>query len=183
MKSHNNPSGLHLTIFLADLRDEPVHFHIVATEAERQDLAQRFGLRALSALVADITVAQLQGGVALRVEGRLEADLTQACVVSLESVQQHIDDSFCLDFGEPADVLDTETGELLLAVDPNAPEPMPHGELDLGELLAEHLALAIDPYPRKPGVALDQILQTNGITLEAAQQSPFAVLSGLKNKR
>jgi uncharacterized metal-binding protein YceD (DUF177 family) len=183
MKPANQaPAGLHLAVSLADLKEEPSRYHVVATEAERAALAQRFGLRGLSAMEADVAVARLHGGAALRVEGRIRADLTQDCVVSLEPVQQHIDDKFTLDFGETADVLDTETGELVLSADQDAPEPMPSGELDLGELLAEHLALAIDPYPRKPGIALDQVLQSNGITLEGAQQSPFAVLSGLKNK-
>jgi len=181
--ANQSPSGLHLAVSIADLKEEPSRYHVVATEAERTALAQRFGLRRLAAMEADVTIAQLHGGVAMRVEGRIQADLTQDCVVSLEPVDQHIDDKFTLDFGEPADVVDTETGELLLSADQDDPEPMPHGELDLGELLAEHLALAIDPYPRKPGIALDQVLQTNGITLEGAQQSPFAVLSGLKNKR
>lgn len=183
MKPANQlPAGLHLAVSLADLKEEPSRYHVVANEAERAALAERFGLRSLTAMVADVTIARLHGGAAMRVEGRIQADLSQDCVVSLEPVQQHIDDKFTLDFGEPADVLDTETGELVLSPDPDAPEPLPHGELDLGELLAEHLALAIDPYPRKPGIELDQVLQTHGISLEGAQQSPFAVLSGLKNK-
>ena len=56
------------------------------------------------------------------------------------------------------------------------------GPLDLGELLAEHLALAIDPYPRKPGVELEQVLQKNGIDVKVGRASPFAVLSELKSK-
>lgn len=181
--ANQSSSGLHLAISLAELGDEPARYSLVATPDERAALAQRFGLRDLAAMRADVTVELLGGRIALRVEGRIQADLTQACVVTLEPVQQHIDDSFRLDFGDPADVVDIETGELVLSADEDDPEPMPQGELDLGELLAEHLALAIDPYPRKPGVALEQVLQNNGIALETATPGPFAALGGLKDKK
>jgi len=181
MKPANQSSpGLHLAVALADLGEEPVRYHVVANAAERAALAERFGLSSLAAMVADVSVARLHGGVALRVDGRIQADLTQPCVVTLEPVEQHVDDSFRLDFGEPADVVDAETGELVLSADD--PEPMPRGELDLGELLAEHLALAIDPYPRKPDVDLKEVLQGSGIEVGGAKVSPFAVLVGLKDK-
>ena len=35
----------------------------------------------------------------------------------------------------------------------DGPDPIIDGKIDLGELAAEHFALALDPYPRKPGVA------------------------------
>jgi uncharacterized metal-binding protein YceD (DUF177 family) len=181
MKPANQSSpGLHLAVALADLGEEPARYHVIANTAERTALAERFGLTALVAMVADVSVARLHGGAALRVEGRIQAHLTQPCVVTLEPVDQHIDDSFRLDFGEPADVVDAETGELVLSADD--PEPMPRGELDLGELLAEHLALAIDPYPRKPDVDLEKVLQGSGIEVEGAKANPFAVLAGLKDK-
>jgi len=174
-------SGLHLVVALSELRDEPARYHIVGTRPEREALAKRFELRALSALEADVTVSRLQGGAALRVEGRLQADLTQDCVVSLEPVEQHIDDHFRLDFGQSADVVDAESGELLLSSGVDDPEPMPQGTLDIGELVAEHLALAIDPYPRKPGIDLEQVLPKDG-SADNPQPSPFAVLAGLKTK-
>lgn len=178
----NSSSGLHLSVVLADLGEEPARYQVVATPAEREALAGRFGLRDLSAFAADATVARLHGGSALRVEGRIVADLAQDCVVTLEPVEQHVDDQFRLDFGEVADVLDAETGELVLSADADQPEPMPRGTLDLGEILAEQLALAIDPYPRKPGVALEEVLKSSGVSLDKGAAKPFAVLAGLKGK-
>jgi uncharacterized metal-binding protein YceD (DUF177 family) len=176
-------AGLHLRLPMAELGDEPARYHIQATPDELQALQQRFGVRQLAAMEADVSVARLNGGAALRIEGRIRADLTQDCVVTLEPVAQHIDESFRLDFAEPTDVVDMETGELVLSPDEDDPEPMPVGELDLGELLAEHLALAIDPYPRKPGVQLADVLQNGEIGVNQAKQNPFAVLSGLKDRK
>ena len=34
------------------------------------------------------------------------------------------------------------------------PEPIRAGRMELGELVAQHLSLALDPYPRKPGAEL-----------------------------
>lgn len=179
----NQVSGLHISIVLAELGEAPVRYELAATPAERAALAQRFDLRDLAAFRAEVSVARLHGGAALRVEGRIQADLTQDCVVTLEPVDQHVDDEFRLDFGDVADVLDVETGELLLSAEADQPEPMPHGTLDLGEILAEQLALAIDPYPRKPGAELDQVLQNSGVALDGAKPNAFAVLAGLKDKR
>jgi len=176
-------AGLHLRLPLADLREEPARYHIRATPDELKALRLRFGVRHVAGVEADVSVTRLNGGAALRVEGRICADLTQDCVVTLDPLEQHIDDSFRLDFAEPADVLDMETGELVLSPHDDDPEPMPVGDLDLGELLTEHLALAIDPYPRKPGVQLADVLQNSDIAVNQAKQSPFAVLSDLKDRK
>ena len=49
------------------------------------------------------------------------------------------------------------------------------GEIDLGQYVVEHLALELDPFPRKPGAEFVQ-------PPEPAEISPFAVLKALKPK-
>ena len=69
-------------------------------------------------------------------------------MVTLDPVPARIDERFEVDFLEGiqpavADLeLDAEAAE--------APEPAPDGWIDLGELAAEQLGLALDPYPRRP---------------------------------
>ena len=59
--------------------------------------------------------------------------------------------------------------------DPEAPDDIPYGggSIDLGEAAAEQLALALDPYPRRPGAVLAE-------TTAAADRSPFAALARLQ---
>lgn len=175
-------AGLQVIVSLNELGGGPVEFDIVPTPEELKGLARRFNLRSLDSLHASGLVSELRGGAALRVEGRLRASLTQNCVVTLEPVTQTVDEPFCLDFGDNADVIDAATGELVVAPDQDRPDPMPVGGIDLGEIVSEQLALAIDPYPRKEGADLDAVLRQHGISAGDGKPNPFAALAALKSK-
>jgi len=175
-------TGLQVTVSLKELGGDPVEFDIAPTPEQLKGLARRFGLRSLDSLHATGQVSELRGGAALRVDGRLQASLTQNCVVTLEPVTQTVDEPFFLEFGDNADVIDAATGELVVAPDQDPPDPMPAGSLDLGEIVCEQLALAIDPYPRKEGADLDTVLRQHGVAADAGKPNPFAALAALKSK-
>jgi len=149
---------------------------LTADATECAALARRFGLSALRGLSA---TARLQpeggqrGGRGVKVEGTFEAEVEQSCVVTLEPVVSRLADRFVLQFAEaaegPAAELDVE------AEDP--PEPLVDGAFDLGEAVAELVALAIEPYPRAPGAVFEAPVGVN-----RAPESPFAVLRRLSAK-
>ena len=116
------------------------------TGAEREALARRLHIPGIGALRATLRLAPEPDG-AVRVEGRLEAEVTQECVVTLEPVAQQVAEQFVLRLlpsgREPADGPD------------DLDEVMAEGDVaDLGEVVAEQLALALDPYPRAPDAEL-----------------------------
>ena len=82
------PSNLQFVVPLKDLTAEPVAFDLRATTVEQDELRRRFGLVALEDLAAEGTIYPLQDGAGLRVEGHLQAEVTQNCVVTLEPVVQ-----------------------------------------------------------------------------------------------
>jgi uncharacterized metal-binding protein YceD (DUF177 family) len=148
---------------------------IVATEDERAALARRLGLLALDRLSARLTWRREAGGV-IRLEGELDAEVTQSCVVTLEPVAARVTDRFVRHFvrGEPR-------AETEVVVDPEAedpPEALEDGLVDLGEIVTQQLALALDPYPRAPGSALPA-----EAARAAPAESPFRVLAALKTGR
>jgi uncharacterized metal-binding protein YceD (DUF177 family) len=175
-------STLQFVVPLKELTAEPVAFDLQATAAEREELRRRFDLVALKNLAAEGTIYPLQGGTGLRVEGHLKAEATQNCVVTLEPVVQKIDEDFALEFGATGEVIEAASGEMVIVADQEQPEPMPENGLDVGGLVAEHLALAIDPYPRKEGADLRQHLDRLGIDAQAGKPNPFAALEALKTK-
>ena len=65
------------------------------------------------------------------------------------------------------------TDGLALGDAPDAPEPIVDGLVDLGALVAEFLALGLDPYPRKPGVAF---VEPTPLAEPGQTASPFSVL-------
>jgi hypothetical protein len=159
---------------------------IVASESERAALAKRFGFLGLPALSARVTVDRRPGGQVV-VEGRLRGKIVQACVLSLEPVGQELDDAFRLVFAESvSDERDPESGEAVLSAQADAPEPLAGNMLDVGEIVAEQLSLTADPYPRRPGIKLEDVLpklRTAGRRGPPEQRRhPFAGLAALRDK-
>lgn len=151
---------------------------IEATEEECAALAKRFDLRELSGFKAIIGVRRVAGGL-VEVNGTLEADVVQACVVSLRDVHGHIKAAFETYFTEHDSVLkdDAEFGG---EDDEDEPEMLSNGMVDLGEVAAQYLALELDPYPRAPGVSLAAQLAEIGAD---TKNRPFQVLEGLKEDK
>jgi uncharacterized metal-binding protein YceD (DUF177 family) len=142
------------------------HEVIAATPAECAALAARFGIPAIAALRADLDLsAEADGAVLAR--GRLRAEVAQLCVVTLEPVEQVVAEDFTLRF-LPAN-REPEDGPEEIDEIPTGPGDV----ADLGEAVAEQLALALDPYPRAPGASLPEVPGTAG-------SSPFAALAGLR---
>lgn len=159
---------------------------IVASETECAALAKRFGFLGLSGFTARVTVdAQIGGQVV--VEGRLKGKILQSCILSLEPVTQALDDAFRIVFKKDlTEEFDPESGEALLNAQADAPEPLVGNMLDVGEIVAEQLALMADPYPRKPGVKLEDVLPKPGAGARRGapgqQRHPFAGLAALRDR-
>lgn len=160
---------------------------IEATEAERKALAERFELEAIDRLVATVRLRSVRGGQMVRVAGELEADVVQTCVVTLDPVPAQVTESFGALFA-PESMIPKEEDEI--DIDPNLseediPEPMVNGRIDIGELTAQHLSLALDPYPHAEGVEFagygdaDED-EDDGTADEPEKPNPFAALERLK---
>lgn len=140
---------------------------VTASEVERVALTKRFGLLDLPALKAEVTLQPGLGG-AWTVTGWLRAEAVQACVVSLDPVAQSIDEIIDLRFAP---------GAKATADDPDAPEPLNGDALDVGAIVADHLSLALDPFPRAPGATYEPAPQPADV-----KPNPFAALAGLKGR-
>jgi uncharacterized metal-binding protein YceD (DUF177 family) len=142
---------------------------IAASEDERKALARRFDLLALDRLAAKVKLAPLAHGF-WRLAAAFEAELAQACVVTLEPVPSRIAESFSLIYGAVDD-------ESVTVLDASAEviEPIGDGVIDIGEAVAQQLSLALDPFPRAPeAAAAAESAALPGLA------SPFAVLRELR---
>lgn len=193
---------------------------ISATPRERTALARRFRLLELGLLRAtakieptgDADAADGQKGAdgkkragLLRLSGHLSAEVSQACVVTLEPVASRIEEDFTLLYSLEPDPLAAPVAGPLAAplaappaappaalggaaaevvVDPEAegpPEPLGAAGLDLGEVVAQQLAEALNPYPRAPG-AEHSGTSAAPATAEPGPARGFAVLEALKQR-
>lgn len=150
---------------------------IEASEAERAALAARFGLGAVEALRAEISLEQKPR--AIRATGRLRAAIMQPCAISGEDFPVTIDEPIDLRFVEDNQRPAGEDEEIELEAD-DCDEIEFTGEMfDLGEAVAQSLGLAIDPYAEGPDA--DAARAAAGIVQEGEVRGPLAdLLAGLK---
>jgi hypothetical protein len=152
---------------------------IVANAAERARLVERFDLLALDRLTASVSLKRGRGGL-IEVRGRLEAEVVQACVVTLEPVRSRLSESFSVAFGSGR----AAAGVVVIGLeDADPPEELIAGRIDLGETVAQQLAVALDPYPHAPGAEEKPQSSVPGESGGEKTASPFAVLAPLRARR
>ena len=89
-----------------------------------------------------------EGRDIVRARGVLRARVTQTCVVSLDDFDAPVEEMFQVRFvplGQASDDIDPDSDDEI---------PFEGNQIDLGEAAAEQLGLALDPYPRMPGVEM-----------------------------
>jgi uncharacterized metal-binding protein YceD (DUF177 family) len=136
-----------------------------AEPQEMAALARRMNIPAIHSLTAEIRATPWRGG-GMKIEGHLTADLEQVSVISLEAFRETVSIPLARYFLPPGAVVENE--------DEDDAEPIQGGIIDLGEVVAETLALDLDPYPRKPGEAFAEHIEDDSAPGE--KPSPFAVL-------
>ena len=152
----------------------PREIAIEADAAERAALARRFDIASLDALTATASIVA-QGGE-YRASGRLAAQLVQLCAATNVELPASIDVPFEIAFRSEPPVDAPDSGLELSESDCDVVF-YEGGAIDLGEAVAETLALAIDPYVRAPNA--DAVLKEMGV-LSEGEAGPFAALAGLK---
>ena len=141
----------------ASIGAAPVHRHVAARAEECAALAKAFGLPGIAELSGEFALSaeKTQNGI-IDAGLVLRARVTQICVITLEKFDAALAETARLRFVPAATV--TEDAEIaeLNPESLDGPDEIPYaGEaIDLGATLSEQLALALDPYPRKPGAQL-----------------------------
>ena len=141
-----------------------------AEPQELKALAKRMKIPALHALSAELRATPWRGG-GLKVEGHLTADIEQVSVISLEAFRETVSLPVARYFLPAGAVNDNDQED--------DADPITNGWVDLGEAVAETLALDLDPYPRKPGEAFKEHVEADA---ELKPESPFAVLARRKGE-
>jgi hypothetical protein len=161
-------------IRVADLPEEGVELELVPAETERASLARHVDVLAVPRLVVRLKLrADGRGGAA--VEGMLEATVRQSCVVSLDPFEQAIVEPIMVRFA-PAKISRSDKAGAVDAEEAGAPDPLIGGRIDLAAVVAEFLALAVDPYPRKQGAVFIPPAEDEA----AGRPTAFAALEKLK---
>jgi uncharacterized metal-binding protein YceD (DUF177 family) len=160
------PGPWSLPVALEDIPETGLHLEIAAPAEALDEIAKLADLRALPRLAGIFDLTRQGNGV--HVSGQVSATVGQTCVVTLEPVEQAVE--------EPVDLLFAPESKTSAKAGEEPPEPLIDGQVDLGALAIEFLLLGIDPYPRKEGAAFSppQSGERGG--------HPFAALAALKQR-
>jgi hypothetical protein len=146
-----------------------------ANEAERDRIRRALDLPGLEHLSAEVLLKPWFDGV--EVSGSWEARFTQTCSVTVERLDQQLSGAFTVRV-VPEGSIHAPTDEQEMEVDLEAPDPpdvSPDGSVDIADLVVEHFALEIDPFPRKEGVEFTP-------PEPHPEDSPFAALRRLRRE-
>jgi uncharacterized metal-binding protein YceD (DUF177 family) len=159
---------LHRPVTIDRVDNTGLDMSVEANEAECSALAVRMKLPDMRSLTCDFHLEREFAGAFLA-HGHLRARVVQTCVVSLEDFTNLIEEHFAVRLVPEGQESDD---------DPESLDEIPyHGEtIDLGEVAAEQLALALDPYPRAPGAELPTLP-------DDAEWQPFAALDALRRRQ
>jgi uncharacterized metal-binding protein YceD (DUF177 family) len=162
---------------LHELARGPVRLRLEPDAAERARIARQLGLQSLPSFTADVTVKPWLDGVELT--GRFRAVVEQVCGVSLDPFEQPVEGEVevrAVPAGSPH-AAPSDRGDVELDPDsPDAPDVLEGDAVDVAGYVVEHLALEIDPFPRKPGVEFEY-------QPPEEETSPFAALKKLTDPK
>jgi uncharacterized metal-binding protein YceD (DUF177 family) len=159
---------------LEELSPHARSYEIEAGEAERAALARRFGLESIGRLQAAVGLRSETAGRRVRLTAHFEADVVQSCVVTLDPVPAQLRGDFEVLYDRTAAPAGRE-----VVVDSGDVDvvPLEGNTIDIGEAVAEELALSLDPYPRAPGARIE-----GPGPAQDADHRPFEILARLKGK-
>ena len=159
----------------------PVAAEVVPAPDDLPGIATFLGVASVEALEASYSLSR--NGERVKLEGMIKASLHQSCVVTLDPFPVELNVPIKLDFAPEAEIAamakpseDDEIDIEVLLNEEEPPESIVDGVIDLGAVTLEFLALSLDPYPRKPGVAFSEPAP------ETPAESPFAALLQLKRE-
>ena len=170
----------------------------MSIEADRDEcarLAERLGLNSLESLSAEIGLTPQKKGRFIQLEGRLQADIQQTCVVTLEPIETHIEasierlyDTTMETLSDSDAVKESDNFDVEIDSEDDPREALMEGQIDIGEAITEQLALEINPFPRKPGISFAEYSSgtedgsADGAENTVSGAGPFSGLAALKKK-
>ncbi|MCS0496990.1 YceD family protein [Ancylobacter mangrovi] len=161
-------------VTVASLPDDGLTLNLSPDAGTRAALAKDFGIPGIPALRARVTLTPRAKGQ-VEVGGHVDAVVTQTCVVTLENFDSPVSEDIELRFAPEDQIPEIQPGTEIDVREADLPDPLVDGIIDAGAVVAEFLALGLDPYPRKPGAIFEPPAEPS-----AAELSPFAALARLR---
>ena len=156
-------------VTLAEVQRASRTMELQPDAGRRAAIAEALDLLALTRFDAVVAISPWLDGAELA--AHWTAEVTQTCGVTVEPFETALKGEFIVRVVPPDSAAAPTEGDEV-SIDPAADDPpdvLKGATFDVGAYLVEHLALEIDPFPRKPGATFEP-------PPEEQPASPFAVL-------
>lgn len=180
----------------AKIGPEPYKAAFVADSKALRLLAKRYGIEAVNSLEGEVVLRRESDGMTISATGHFHAEVVQSCVTTLEPVPDQIAETFegwFLDESQASsferarrkklevDATDMplEDNESPIEDERDEPDTIKGGMVEVGELVAQYLSLALNPYPHSPAAVQQGPL---GDESDLKKPNAFAVLKDLIKK-
>jgi uncharacterized metal-binding protein YceD (DUF177 family) len=180
--NHDEKPAFSYPVKVGNISANAVTVRLEANEAERTALRDLWSVLEVQSLKAELQIARWKRD-GVKIKGRVQAKIVQACVVTLEPVESAIDEPveaiFVPEGSRLARIAANDSGEMILDPEgPDLPDTFTGDTIDVGLAVTEHAALAIDPYPRKQGASFGERIESSD--KDDIRPNPFAVLKDWK---
>jgi hypothetical protein len=173
----NTADPWRVPVTVLQIPETGLHREFEADLMERRAMAEIAGLREIASARASFDMTLKSGG-RVHVTGHVVARVGQTCVVTLDPIDNEIDEPVDLMFAPPEQIRlsnPVDDGAESETEIPDPPEPIINGVIDLGRVATDALFLAVDPYPRKPDAVFEPHVEARD-----PRDHPFAALGALR---
>lgn len=171
-----------------------IDLNLSPEEADRVKIANLLGIVEVKSLNAKLKLTRVRGGMVIRIDGTIKADIVQECVVTLEPIESHIEESFQAWYTDPDQAISfnkarqqremqKQHGEVPILEESDDPEPIIDGVIDVGDVVTQFLSLSIDPYAHKEGVRYEVGDDEERPETSPIRKNPFEKLKEWKDKQ
>ncbi len=176
-----------------DIGSKVVRLEISPPKDVFEALCKRLNIHSISEMKASLTLQRNHVSKVIHIQGTISAELYQKCVITTEPVRENIKDTFEAWFADPNSAVSfakakrermsrKEQNDLPIIEEHEDPEAIIDGKIDLGELVVQHISLALEPYPKLEGASYDNQGDPLEDAPEGTYDNPFAALKDWKDK-
>ncbi len=146
-------------------------------------LADRFQILSIESLEGQFHLIPVEKHYVLTIS--YKASVTQAGVITGEGVIEGVEEKFDVRL-EPSEEPENLPMDEETLMEEEDTEYVPDRMVDVGDIISQYLATALNPFPRKEGAELDKV-EGKGLHLlteedDRETRNPFSVLKKLKDK-
>lgn len=168
------------------LKKREIEKILTFSEVERTAFAEDMEVRAVNQINANLIVKPIREGRGISVIGEIRAEILQNCVVTLNPVQENVQEKLHLRYLQEADMpvpVTEEEGAFINIRDSDFDiEPLVNKEVNLYEIIRETLLLNLTPFPKSKEAETADFNRAPPEEESISVNRPFEILAEYKEK-